>query len=171
MKIKSSFLRYLIYVCEIIIFFIIQQSPALSYGSNLLKPMLILSIVLTISIFELETPSVLICFFAGVLLDLGNSGSIGIFSFVMPIIGYLVSLISTHFIKINLITSTIISVVCIVFFYLIDFLINYMFKGYSDLSYTLLNNYLPRMIYTLLLSPIFYFFNKAIFINLIEKSE
>lgn len=160
-----KFLRYTAYVIEVLVFFVVQQIPDIEfYGA---KPLLLIPIAVTISMFENETVGIYFGLLCGILIDFGLIGTIGIVSFVLPVLCYLIGLLSVDVVQTNLLTCMIISLVVSFGFFGISFLSTCISNSFVWNAF--LNKYLLRMAYTWAVTPFFYFFNKAFSLHIVEK--
>ena len=167
----TKYLRWFAYIIDIIIFFAIQQTPGLiplAFGS---KPILLIPILISIALFEDEITGLWFGVFIGLLMDFGFSNILGFNCILMAIFGYLLGFISANFIKVNLLSGFICAVLISLIAYLMHFVFFYLLQMYENYGYILLNNYLPRLIYTIIVFPIFYLFNKSIAIHIRPKED
>ena len=168
---KYRYIRWFAYVIEILVFFAIQQTPGLIPEIFGERPILLIPILVSIALFEDEMTGLWFGVFIGLLMDFGISNVLGFSCIFMTIFGYLLGLISVNFIKVNILTYMISIIIISAVLYLSYFVFGYLPHMYGGNSYILLNNYLPRFGYTVLISPIFYFFNKTIAIQLQPKED
>ncbi len=161
--------RYLAYLIEILVFFIIEQSPTFPLKTNGLFPTLLVPAAVVIALFEGEKVGTIFGLIIGVILDIGYSGTLGVCSVLMACMGFFVGTLSRKVIRCNFFTSMITLCISTLIFYLVHFAFYYLLQGYSDILYTLTTHYLPRFFYTILVSPIIYFFNRSFAINIKGK--
>lgn len=164
-------IRYFAYLLEIIIFYIIGETPHLIPSIYGVKPTLIIPIVFIIALFEGEKVGLVFGIFIGILLDTSFYYGIGFYTIVMSICGYIVGLTARRVVKSNLSTAMIISVVSIFFIYSLHFVIFYLINNYGYNSYAFVFHYLPSMAYTLILTPLIYFFNRSFALNIRKKPD
>ncbi len=169
MEDKYKYFRFLAYVIEIFVFFVVQQTPGLIPTVLGGRPMLLLPILVTIAMFENETVGLFFGLLIGVISDIGLWNVIGFYGIIFAIIGYVIGLLAVNFLRTNLITALIASLAAIIVSYGMYYLFAYVFKGYDGMAYVFVNHFLSRMVYTLVLSPVFYFFNKAIAIQIRQR--
>lgn len=166
---KSKLLRYIAYTLEIIIFYVLEQTPQFLPSIFGVKPILILPIIVMISLFEGEKVGICFGTFVGVLLDVSFSWNLGFYTIVIPISSFIIGLISRNVVKNTLSTAILISSIFITFVYSLHFLIYYIFNGYNEILYAYIFHYLPGIIYTLATCLLFYFFNKAFAVIIREE--
>ena len=83
---NMKFFRYLTYILEIILLFILGTTPNVMpefFGST---PCLLLSLSMAIAVFEAEVPAMIFGLLCGLMTDIGFSNSIGIFTVFMTIV-------------------------------------------------------------------------------------
>lgn len=156
-----KYVRFLAYTIEILVFFIIERIPGLVPSLNSVKPMILVLVTIMIAMFEGSGVGAIFGFVAGIFLDVGAAGSFGFYTAAMTCVGFLVGKAAQKIIKFNLVTCVAIGIAFTAAFYITHFLFEYLFCGYSDVTYAFFNHYLVGMLYTILLSPFVYFFNKA----------
>ena len=171
MENKYKYIRWFAYVIEILVFFAIQQTPGLMPEVFGARPVLLIPVLISIALFEDEITGLWFGVFIGLLMDFGISNVLGFNCILMAVFGYVLGLMSVNFIKVNILTSMISVIAVSIIVYLNHFVFGYLLHMYGENSYILLNNYLPRFGYTVLISPIFYFFNKAIAIQVQPKES
>ena len=171
MEVLYKNIRYLAYTIEILVIFIIGRIPGLMPSINGVKPMILVLVVIMIGLFEGKSIGMAFGFITGTLLDVGATGEFGFYAAAMTCIGLLVGVAAQKIMKFNLVTSVVIEVAFTGAFYITHFLFSYLLRGYSEALYVATNHYLIGFLYTIILSPFVYFFNKAfaVLINAEEK--
>lgn len=169
MSVIYKYIRFLAYIIEILAFFVVERIPNLIPSVNYVKPMILVPVAIMIALFEGKMVGTAFGFIIGVFLDAGAEGKIGFYSATLACVGFLVGTAAQKIIKFNLITSVAIAIAAIAGLYFTHFVFKFLFCGYSDIIYTLLNHYLIGMLYTVMLSPFIYFFNKAFATNIKAK--
>lgn len=161
-----KYVRFLAYTIEIIVFFVLERIPNLLPSVNGVRPIILVPIVILIALFEGPNVGVVFGFFAGLLLDVGATGTFGFYAVAMTCLGFLVGNVAQKIIKFNLITSVAVAIAFTAAFYFAHFLFKFLFLGYADAIFSIFNHYLVAMLYTVSLSPLTYFFNKALAVNI-----
>ena len=169
MDIYYKYIRYLAYMIEILVLYIIEQVPNIIPDIKGVRPIFLILVAIMISLFEGKKVGTIFGLIIGIFLDCGASGSLGFYSVAITCVGFLVGVIAQKMIKFNLITSILISISFTALVYMAHFLTEYLLCGYSDMIYVILNHYLIGILYTGLFSPFIYFFNKAFAVNIQEK--
>lgn len=163
--------RYLAYLIEIIILYVIEQIPQFIPHINGAKPLLVLPVVCIIAMFEGERTGLVFGFLTGMLLDVTATGTIGFYTIVVAIIGYFLGLGARYVIEtVNLFNTLVGCFIGIFVFYSLYFLIMFVMKNYPETMYAFVNYYLIGAAYTFVIVPLIYFFNRALAIN-IRKEE
>lgn len=168
---KYKFLRHFAYIVEILVCFIVQDTPGLVPSIMGGRPIFLISVLVTIAIFENEIVGLSFGLFIGILLDFGLFDIVGFHAIILALIGYFVGILSVNVIKNNFITAFIIIFVSTIVFYLFNFLFLYVLRGFGDNLYAFLNHYLSRIVYSLVLSPLFYIFTRAIALQIRQNEE
>lgn len=159
---KNSFLKYLAFTIEILIFYIIEGIP--NFVPELLneKPLFLLPIALSIAVFEREISSMFFGMVCGLLIDFGVSSHFGFYTFSLVIVCFFVGYIVGKIFYAKLILFLIINVIFVPLLISLNFFFKYIFMGYNcTLSYYI-NHTLPVICFTLILVPFFYELNKLI---------
>ena len=164
-----KYVRFLAYTIEILVFFVIERIPNLIPSVNHVKPMILVPVAIMIALFEGKKVGIAFGFVIGLFLYAGATGKIGFYSAALTCVGFLVGITAQKIIKFNLITSVAIAIAFTAGFYFAHFVFEFLFRGYSDVIYALFNHYLIGMLYTVMLSPFIYFFNKAFAVNIKAK--
>ncbi len=162
MENRYRHLRCLAYLIEIIVFFIVQQTPGLLPEVLGGRPVLLLPILVSIALFEDEMTGLWFGLLIGILLDVSLWDVIGVYAILYTAIGYFLGLLAVNFLKTNLITTLLMTASTVIVIYGLSFLLTVLLKQYDEAAFVFVNHYLSRMVYTLALCPIFYFFNKAL---------
>lgn len=155
-------LRWIAYFSEIIIFYILQNTPGLLPEIMGARPVLLISTVLTIAMFEGELAGIGVGIIAGLLIDFGGSGILGFHAIVLVIVCYFVGLLTMNLIRTNLLTALALSAIAIPLIFTLQWVFFYVVWGYGTDGYVYVTHILPRALYTFLTVPIVYFFNRAI---------
>ncbi len=162
MKDNYKKIKFLIYFAEAVLLFVLQQNSFLVpeiFGG---KPTLLIPLLISISMFQTEGVSTIFGMIIGILLDIGVGHIIGFYAILLPLIAYALSYISGRFLKINFLSYSIYCFIVVILLQLMHFVVFYLIHGYGGYSYVLIQHYLSRTIYTILLSPIIYLFNRSV---------
>ncbi|MDR1254358.1 MAG: rod shape-determining protein MreD [Oscillospiraceae bacterium] len=171
MKDKHSIYRFIAYSLELLTLFVLQQSPqALPIISNC-KPNLVLAALVIIILFEGAIISLWFSIFVGLLLDAALGIIPGTQAILLCILGYFIGYIAQNYFKKNILTALIISMLSIIIFYHMQFLLLYILKGYSEILYAYLNKCIPTIIYTWSTVIILYLPTKFFALCIKEKQD
>ena len=166
---RYNILRCVAYVLETSVFFFVQQMPNVNISVCGVRPVLLIPIAITISVFEKETFAMGFGILCGVLLDFGFSGKFGLNSFLLPILCYCLSSLCINVVRVNLLSTVLLSFACVFLLLGLHFVFYYAFRGYGYEGYVFVKKYLPRMLYTWVTVPFFYLFNKSFSMHIREK--
>ena len=169
---RKKLLRYFAYTIEIIVIYLINQTPGLIPSVFEVRPVLLLPVAVSIAVFESETAAMGFGLFCGLLLDFGMTGgaSLGFHALLLCVFCYCVGLMVIHLMRTNLLTTVLLSAVVILLVLLLQWLFYYVLVGYEYPGYALVRNFLPRFVYTLLPTPLIYAFNRAFALTIRERA-
>lgn len=159
---KYTFLKFFAYVIEIIIFYILEGVPNLFPEVLQGKPLFLLPIALSIGFFEKEIPAMVYGIVCGSLIDFGVASHFGFYTFSLAILCFFIGYIVENFFNLSLVFFLIVSVIAVPVLISLNFVFTYIVLGYSDYITYYVNHIVPIMIYTFIVSPIFYGINKVI---------
>lgn len=166
-----KFIRFVIYTIEMVLFFSLQQAPIGKVNGFAINPNFVLIIALSIAFFESEIAAIGFGIFAGILMDFGAGVPLVVYTVLLAVICFIAGHLTSNVIRTNILNMLLFSFAAILLAYGINFVFFYLLKGYSDVGYALLYNYLPRMISTFIVSVLFYLFNKSIAIIFREDTQ
>ena len=157
----NKVIRYLAYTLEILVLFMIQETPGLLPSIFGVRPVLLFPAVMSIAMFETEVPALAFGVLGGLLCDYGLSGMLGFHALALGVLCFFISLLVRVYFQINLVTAILTGVwsigltVCAQWFFL------YFFQ-YSHPAYAFTHHYLPKYCYTLLFLPLVYLLNRGL---------
>ena len=157
----NKLVRYLAYTLEILVLFMVQETPGLLPSILGARPVLLFPVVVTIAMFETEIPALGFGVLGGLLCDFGLSGMLGFHALVLGLLCFFISFSVRVYFQINLATAILTGVwsigltVCVQWFFL------YFFQ-YSYPAYAFTHHYLPKYGYTLLFVPLVYLLNRGL---------
>ncbi len=168
---KSSrrWIRFTVYTVEIILFFIVQQTPIPKFDSYAINPNIVLTIAVSIAFFESDVVSMCFGLLVGILMDFGAGVPLCVNTVLFAVLCFFIGFLTSNVIRTNILNVLWTAVIVIVFSYGMHFLFFYLMKGYDQIEYVLFHNYGPRMLVTFILVPVFYLFNKSIMLLTHEK--
>lgn len=156
----ASVFRYLAYTIEIILMYILTTTPRLLPQLFGAKPCLLLCCAVTIAIFEREIPSMIFGIVCGVLIDLGYSNAIGVFTIALTLLCFVIGYAANNLIRANFLNFIICSFLVTASVFMLYFLFEYIFKGYAEPWVYFTGTLISRMAQTFIYSILFYFINR-----------
>ncbi len=171
MEKRYKLFRYFAYVIEIVIVFIVQETPGLIPSVFGARPVLLIPVALSIAMFETETAGMGFGLFCGLLIDFGFGSTLGFHGLFLAVMCYIIGLMIVNLLRTNVVTAIFVAAAALAVIFLLQWLFFFVFKGYSDSSYVLLTHYIPKYGYTLVLTPILYYFNRAFALLLKPKEQ
>ncbi len=154
--------KYISFSVEILLVFIIQNTPFLmpeAFGS---KAVLLIPLALSIAAFEEETQAVVFGAVCGLIADCGFGGPIGFYAVVLSVVCYAISFFLGNYMRTNLFTVMMISLLTVPIVIFLQFFFYYILMGYDSMWEFFAAHYISRMVYTIAVTPIFYGINKFI---------
>jgi len=168
---KYKYIRYFAYTIEILVFFMVQETPGLIPELFGARPLLLIPVALSISMFESATASMIFGVFCGLLLDFGASSMLGFHGLFLSVACYFISLIAANLIQTNFLTAMIISMIVSAALILLQWVFFYLLFDYEYAGYALTDHFIPRFFYTVATMPVSYYFNRALAIQIRSKEE
>lgn len=168
---KYKYIRYFAYTIEILVFFMVQETPGLIPVLFGARPLLLIPVALSISMFESTMASMGFGVLCGLLLDFGAGGVLGFYGLFLSVVCYFISLIAANLIQTNFLTAMIISVIVCGALILFQWVFFYLLFEYEYAGYALAAHFIPRLCYTVAAMPIIYYFNRALAIQIQPKEE
>lgn len=157
----NRIIRYLAYTLELLVLFMVQETPGLMPQIFGARPVLILPAVITIALYEEELPAMSFGIVGGLFCDFGLSGALGFHALLLAALCFLVSILSRVYLQVNIVTAIITGFWTIGLTVCAQWLFLYYFS-YSMPGYAFVHHYLPKYFYTLLFLPLLYLLNRGI---------
>ena len=166
---KYKWIRYFAYTIELLVLFMVQETPIPTFFGA--KPVLLIPIALSIAMFESEKAAMFFGLFSGLLIDFGMGETLGFHAVLLAVICYYIALIAANLIKTNFLTAmfTVTATAASLFF--LQWVFFFVLANYQDAVYVLKAHFLPRFCYTVIVMPIAYYFNRALFNQVRTKEE
>lgn len=155
-------IKWAVYILELIIVFVIQNTPNLIPTFLNTKPMLLVIFAVSITMFEGESRGLWIGLIAGLLLDFGSSTVFGFYAILTTVICYFCGILVVYLMRNNLVTSMVLAAASVFVMGLFQWFFEFALWGNSGTWYFLYGILLPRTVYTTLLMPLAFYFNRAI---------
>lgn len=165
---SSGRIKWLVYILEMFILYIIQNAPNLIPEFLGVTPMLLLIFGISITMFEGESRGIVIGLITGFFMDLGSSLVFGFYMLMMAIVCYVCGLLVVYLMRNNLVTSIVLAAAGSFTVELFQWFFQFALWGDNGTWYFLYAILVPRVIYTTLLMPVAFYFNRAIATHLAE---
>lgn len=159
---RQYLFRVTLYILEFFVLFSLQQIPGLLpefFGG---KPLLILSLFLSISILESDQIIILVAIFCGLVLDLSLGGYIGIQTVMLTALRFIMSKIKRKIRRGDFIVLLFASIIFVPLVMYSRFYTHYVLSGFLYPEIAFFNHILPSVVYTVCTVPIIYFFNRPV---------
>ena len=153
----NKLIRYLAYVLELLVLFMLQETPGLLPSIFGARPVLLVAIAM----LEPEVPALLFGVVGGLFCDFGLSGMLGFHALVLGVLCFFISLVIRTYLQNNMATAILTGVWSIGLVVLAQWFFLYFFQ-YSYPAYALTHHYLPKYFYTLLFLPLLYLLNRGL---------
>ncbi len=157
----NRLIRYLAYVLELLVLFMLQETPGLMPAILGVRPVLILPAVITIAMFEEELPAMAFGIVGGLFCDFGLSGILGFHALVLAVLCSFVSVISRVYLQVNLLNAVFSGLWTVGLTLVAQWFFLYYFS-YSMPEYAFVHHYLPKYFYTMLFIPLLYLLNRGL---------
>lgn len=153
---------------QILILYVIQDTPNLFpeiFGS---KPLFLLPLALSVAVIADETPSTIVGAVCGAFTDLGSSGNIGFFAVSLTVVCFLISYAFRNRLLLRFITAFMLSALAIAVVICLYFLFFFVFKGIEDCFVYFVNHYISRIVITSFIFVPLWFLNGFLHRNLCD---
>ena len=161
MRDLNRVIRYLAYTLELLVLFMIQETPGLLPAIAGVRPVLVLPAAAIMAMFEEEVPAMAFGIAAGLFCDFGYSGTLGVHALLLGAVCFFVSLMVQAYMQVNLVTALLTGTWTMALLFGGQWLAFYYFH-YSMPGYAFTHHYLPKYLYTLLFVPVLYLLNQGL---------
>lgn len=168
---KYRIIRWFAYTLELLTVFILQETPGLFPEVCGARPVAVIPAVLAIAMFETEIPSMVFGLVGGLLIDFGLGGLLGFHALILAAVCYFVSVMASDLFQTNFLTSLIVITLVTFAVMALQWACFYVLYGYRNILYALTAHYLPIAAYTVVLTPVAYYFNRAIATQIRSREE
>ncbi len=154
--------KYITFLLEIVLCYIIQTTPGIMpevFGG---RPILLLPLALTFSVFEDEIPAIFWGVLCGLLSDTNYSGPVGYYAIMLAVLCYTVSILMGNYIHTNLLTVMIIATISMPVIIFGQFILFYVAAGYDYVWEYFSVHYISRIVYTWAFTPVMYAVNRFV---------
>lgn len=156
----SALFKWVIYYLILVGLFVLQSTPGFLSVFGI-RPVLILSYAIFVSMYEGELYGSIFGAVAGLLWDMGGSSVSGYKALLMLVICCCVSLFTLHLVRNNVFSAAIFTSIAISIVFLLDFFFYYGLWGYDGSAQMILKNIIPTMVASVIFSlPIYYLVRK-----------
>lgn len=166
---KMKFIRYFAYTIELLIIFMVQETPGLIPEIAGAKPIILIPAILSIALFENETAGMVFGLYGGLLIDFGAGGIMGFHGLILAVTCYIIGRMAFDLIQTNFLTAMIVALVCTGIIVFLEFIFFYILYNYSYVLYAFWAHFVPRFCYTAAVMPVTYYFNRALFMQINQK--
>ena len=157
-----SRLKWVTYILELFLVFVVQYTPNLLPEFLGVKPVLPVVFALSISMFESEGSAMWVGLIAGLLMDLGSSGVFGFNALFLMLLCYGCGTLVVFLMRNNIVSAMVLGIAGLV---ILEFLRWFFFValwGDQKMWYYLYAIMLPRVVYSAAVIPIAFYFNRAL---------
>lgn len=162
----NSFFRYLTYIIELIIAYVLSTTPGLMPELFGAKPALLVCVALTAAVYEREIPAMVVGMAAGALADLSCSNSIGLFTVLLTVICFIVGYAANNLIVATFLNFLLYAAAATALLFMLYFLMNFIWGGIAEPWVYFSAHLISRMVQTYLYAIPFYFINRFIYSSL-----
>ncbi|MCI1966086.1 MAG: rod shape-determining protein MreD [Oscillospiraceae bacterium] len=168
---KLKVIRFFAYALELLVLFVLQETPGLIPSVQSVRPLLVLPAALTIALFEGETAAMAFGLAGGLLIDFGFGTVLGFHALFLAVGCYFISLVAANLFQTNFFSALLLTAVAAAGIFLLQWLFFFVLRGYAHSGYALLFHYLPFFCYTTVMMPLIYYFNRALALQIRSKEE
>ena len=159
---KAKIKKYGLYILMLILAGIFQNTLHIFPSIYGIRPILLIQVAVSIAMFEGEVVGAVAGFLAGALWDIVTVSADGYVAFYLMVTCAICGMLLRILMRNNFITFIIMNGSITTIFFLFYALLFVGARGIYGSFYMILRAYLPMVIYSLLLSPIFYYLVRAI---------
>lgn len=167
---KQSIIRWIVFSGIILISFLLQTTSGLFPQIRGIHANLLIPAVICIGMHEKETPGAVFGLMAGVFWDTVVNHVPGYHSILLMVAGCVSGLLITHLMRNNILAALFLSGASILVHDVLYWVFFRLFPAQEGYIYLLVNQTLPSMLYTFLLTPFYYLIVHAISKRLREKT-
>ena len=164
-------LRLIVYVVELLLLYVLETTVGLVPAVNGVRPLLLVCAAMMIAMFEGDVTGMLVGIAAGLLMDMGGSDILGFHGLILGLLGFAIGSMTMELFRTNLLVAVIAMTAIVPLVCLAQWLFCFVLPGYHGAVYVLRTHYLPKMLYTYLMTPIFYAINRFFALRLSEAAK
>lgn len=169
MKILSHVrLKWIAYALELLLVCIIQYTPNLLPTFLGVKPLLLSVFAISIAMFEGETSAMWFGFTAGMLMDTMSASVFGFNTIMLMVVCYFSGALVIFLMRNNIVSAMVLGVCGLLIIELLRWFFFYVLWGDEKMWYYLYAITLPQVVYSAVIMPIAFYFNRSIASHLSE---
>jgi len=159
---KKAFLRRGIFIGMILLAAVLQNTPGLFPEIFGVPAMLLIPAVVCTGMYERDIPGLFYGLLAGVVWDIYSAGPPGLNAVMLMTFGFVSGALIGTVMRNNLVTALLLTASAGVAYNTVYWFFAFVLKSYDGAMQAYLTFYLPSVLYTVLLMPMFYFIVKAV---------
>ena len=159
---KAKWFIYGFYAVMILLLTALESTPHL-FEILGVKPVLLLPFALAVAMHKGEVTGATVATVCGLMFDICINSPFGAYAFFFLFFGVSVGLLSRLLLQKTWFNHAFLVFVSSLLIQFLDFFFNYILYGYSGIGVIFLTHHIPCVIYTTLISPIFYFLMKRVY--------
>jgi rod shape-determining protein MreD len=149
-----------VYSIELLVLYLLQTTAVLPAVCGV-RPLLLIGAAMSIALFEGEAVGMVAGIVAGLLMDMGGAELLGVHALLLGMAGFVLGSMTSELFKANLPVLLLAMAVVIPAVGALEWLIFFVLPGYPGASYAMQTHYVPQMLYTFALTPLFYAINRG----------
>jgi len=168
---KMKVIRFFAYSLELLVLFVLQETPGLIPVVYAARPVLVLPGVVSVAMFEGQTAAMMFGLVGGLLIDFGFGSVLGFHALLLAVGCYLISLVAANLFQTNFVSALLLTAAVSAVVFFLQWTFFFVLSGYKYAGYALLARYLPLFCYTMAMMPLAYYFNRALALQIRSKEE
>ncbi|MBE6754518.1 MAG: rod shape-determining protein MreD [Ruminococcaceae bacterium] len=170
MKILSRVrLKWVAYALELLLVCIVQYTPNLLPTFLGVKPLLLSVFAISIAMFEGETSAMWFGCAAGILMDVMSTSVFGFNTIMLMVVCYFCGALVIFLMRNNIVSAMVLGVCGLIVIEVMRWLFFYVLWGDAKMWYYLYAVMLPQVVYSAVIMPIAFYFNRSIAAHLSEE--
>ena len=158
----SSFLRFAVYFLELYVFYCFEQSSFFGINALNAHPFFVVSVFVSVSIWEKEYMGMIFGIVCGAFLDVAFGIPMGICSLIFSLLGYILGVLSKYFIRSIFWSVGLLSIGINTLVAALRFCFSFVIPGYSDAWFAWNTMFVPSLTYAAVAAPLIFLFNRSI---------
>jgi rod shape-determining protein MreD len=156
------YFKYGIYAILLVIFFVWQNTPHCTLSIFGIRPLLVVPFVVCLSMFESESVAAVYGAVGGLLLDMASNRLLGFNALVLMACAVACSLLVHNLLLGNIMTAVLLCGGTLLLQGLLEWFFFYSIWGYDPRLTLLFGSTLPIILYSLVLTPLFYYATRKV---------